>query len=188
MTTTVIQANGASTVERFTANKNAPVDCFYVYPTVSNQLTPTATATAEPENVSIAKYQAARFSTQCRMFAPLYRQTTFVGIVARMLLPSETSYQDVKAAWREYLAKDNRGRGFVLVGHSQGTLMLRRLIREEIDGNRALRKRFVGGVLMGGNHAAIARWRRAEALRLTRERRPDLAALLPPEPEGKRRR
>lgn len=29
-------------------------------------------------------------------------------------------------------------------------------------------------VLNGGNHAAIARWRRAEAERLTRERRPDL--------------
>jgi tRNA (guanine37-N1)-methyltransferase len=30
-------------------------------------------------------------------------------------------------------------------------------------------------VLNGGNHAAIARWRREEAERLTRERRPDLA-------------
>jgi tRNA (guanine37-N1)-methyltransferase len=29
-------------------------------------------------------------------------------------------------------------------------------------------------VLRGGNHAAIAAWRRAEALRRTRERRPDL--------------
>ena len=29
-------------------------------------------------------------------------------------------------------------------------------------------------VLLGGNHAAIAKWRRAEAERLTRERRPDL--------------
>jgi tRNA (guanine37-N1)-methyltransferase len=29
-------------------------------------------------------------------------------------------------------------------------------------------------VLTGGNHAAIARWREAESLRLTRERRPDL--------------
>ncbi len=29
-------------------------------------------------------------------------------------------------------------------------------------------------ILAGGNHAAIARWRRAEAERITRERRPDL--------------
>lgn len=32
----------------------------------------------------------------------------------------------------------------------------------------------VPGVLLGGNHAAVAAWRRAEAERITRERRPDL--------------
>ena len=34
--------------------------------------------------------------------------------------------------------------------------------------------RAVPDVLLGGNHAAIAAWRRAEAERLTRDRRPDL--------------
>lgn len=34
--------------------------------------------------------------------------------------------------------------------------------------------RAIPDVLLGGNHKAIATWRRAEALRLTRERRPDL--------------
>lgn len=34
--------------------------------------------------------------------------------------------------------------------------------------------RSIPDVLTGGNHAAIARWREAESLRLTRERRPDL--------------
>ena len=31
---------------------------------------------------------------------------------------------DVVAAWRHYLDHDNRGRGVVLIGHSQGTGML----------------------------------------------------------------
>jgi tRNA (guanine37-N1)-methyltransferase len=31
-------------------------------------------------------------------------------------------------------------------------------------------------VLLSGDHAAIARWRRKQRLRLTRERRPDLLA------------
>jgi tRNA (guanine37-N1)-methyltransferase len=35
-------------------------------------------------------------------------------------------------------------------------------------------------VLMSGNHAAIARWRRDEALRRTADRRPDLLALIDP--------
>lgn len=34
--------------------------------------------------------------------------------------------------------------------------------------------RGIPDVLVSGNHAAIARWRRAEAVRITRERRPDL--------------
>src|SRR3954466_7481315 len=42
------------------------IDCFYVSPTVSNQPTANATKARDPELVSIAKYQAARFSTQCR--------------------------------------------------------------------------------------------------------------------------
>lgn len=38
-------------------------------------------------------------------------------------------------------------------------------------------------VLMSGNHAKIASWRQSEAERLTRERRPDLAAKIPPVPD-----
>ena len=43
---------------------------------------------------------------------------------------------------------------------------------------RSFRGREVPEVLLSGNHAAIARWRRAEALARTRERRPDLFAQL----------
>jgi tRNA (guanine37-N1)-methyltransferase len=40
--------------------------------------------------------------------------------------------------------------------------------------------RAIPDVLLSGNHAAIARWRREEAERITRERRPDLVASKPP--------
>jgi tRNA (guanine37-N1)-methyltransferase len=38
----------------------------------------------------------------------------------------------------------------------------------------------VPAVLLSGDHAAIARWRRAQSLRRTADRRPDLLAALPP--------
>lgn len=41
---------------------------------------------------------------------------------------------------------------------------------------RSFEGRDIPPVLLGGDHARIAAWRRAEALRLTRERRPDLIA------------
>jgi tRNA (guanine37-N1)-methyltransferase len=43
------------------------------------------------------------------------------------------------------------------------------------------RGRDVPPVLLSGDHAAIARWRRAESLRRTAARRPDLLAALPPD-------
>jgi DUF3089 family protein len=52
------------------------VDCFYVYPTVSDQTTRLANKRVDPEIRSIALYQAARYSQVCRVFAPVYRQAT----------------------------------------------------------------------------------------------------------------
>lgn len=151
--TTYQRADGTAAVRTLArpAPRKRPVDCFYVYPTVSNQVTPTATKAKDPEIRSIAKYQAARFSSLCRVFAPVYRQATLVGIATLPLGSATTAYADVRQAWRQYLRRDNAGRGVVLIGHSQGTLMLRRLIADEIDPDPQARRRLVSAVLLGGN-------------------------------------
>ena len=137
------------------AEDRRPVDCFYVYPTVSNQLSTNASQSRDPELESIAKFQASRFSTNCRIFAPIYRQITLAGIagfgVSGPGSPAETAYSDVLEAWRSYLANDNDGRGVVLIGHSQGSIMLRQLIRTEIENHPDQQKLLVSGVLLGGN-------------------------------------
>jgi hypothetical protein len=129
------------------------IDCFYVYPTVSDQPRPAATRAIDPELRSIALYQAGRYSGDCRVFAPVYRQITLSGLFAGGVTPemAQRAYADVRAAWRAYLRRHNRGRGVVLIGHSQGTFMLRRLIAEEIDRRRAIRRRLVSALLLGGN-------------------------------------
>ena len=78
--TTVIDPSGQSRVETPRNAKRPKIDCFYVYPTVSNQPTPNATATPDPEVRSIAVYQAQRFSTRCRVYVPLYREVTAAGV------------------------------------------------------------------------------------------------------------
>ncbi len=150
--TVALQADG--TAKRVPSRRtHRRVDCFYVYPTVSEQKTPNATLTADPEIGSIATYQASRFASQCRVFAPLYRQVTLTGIFGGQLAGDarEIAYADVRAAWRTYLRRFNHGRGVVLIGHSQGTGMLRRLVAEEIDDRARVRRRLVSALLLGGN-------------------------------------
>lgn len=155
LTTTQYDSSGQvvaiEPVERATDPK---IDCFYVYPTTSDQPTPQANFNIDPELRSIALYQAARYSSECRVFAPVYRQITIRAIgAAGSVTPEmrETAYQDVRRAWLDYLENDNGGRGVVFIGHSQGTGVLRRLLREEVDPNDAVRNKLVSALLLGGN-------------------------------------
>jgi Protein of unknown function (DUF3089) len=136
------------------AQKNPPIDCFYVYPTVSNQKTGNANLHIQPVEDSIALYQASRYSQYCKVYAPMYRQVTLDGIglgkpttTPNVMLP----VQDVTKALKAYLKRYNHGRGFVLIGHSQGSFVLREVISKVIDSNPAIRKLLLSAILMGGN-------------------------------------
>jgi len=129
-------------------------DCFFVYPTVSSVPQPAAPLKVTDEIRAILQYQAARFSQDCRVFAPVYRQVTTLGIstpAPQQKVIAATAYSDVLAAWRDYLAHDNHGRGVVLIGHSQGTGMLIRLLREEVEPDPAQLSKVVSAILPGSN-------------------------------------
>ena len=130
------------------------IDCFYVYPTVSDQKTTLANLHIDPEERSIALYQAARYSQYCRVYAPMYRQVTVTALDAgNQESPQELTVpvDDVEHAFAAYLKHDNHGRGFVLIGHSQGSFVLNQLIAKEIDPKPAVRNRLVSAILLGGN-------------------------------------
>ena len=150
---TIVAADGKLTPEIFHADPDAPIDCFYVYPTVSNEPTGNADMIAGPEEKRAVEQQFARFGARCRLFAPMYRQFTLKALRAAMgpqpiAFDRELGYRDVAAAWREYLARDNHGRGFVLIGHSQGSGVLTQLIKDEIDG-QPIQGKLVSAILMG---------------------------------------
>jgi hypothetical protein len=153
LTTTLLHSDGSSTTERSKNAKQAPVDCFYVYPTVSDQQTTNANLRVDPEIRATALNQAARFSQVCKVWAPIYRQVTLKGIFSGKIpaAANAKAYKSARSAWREYLAKHNHGRGFVLIGHSQGSFVLRKLIADEIDKKPAVRRRMVSALLLGGN-------------------------------------
>src|SRR6185295_12401902 len=128
-------------------------DCFYVYPTVSTDPTPNSDMTAGAEENGVVRAQLARFASQCRVYAPLYRQATLTALRAAatatpMTVDRALGYNDVLDAWNHYLQRDNNGRGVVLIGHSQGSGVLTQLIRNEIDG-KPVQSKIISALLLG---------------------------------------
>ena len=153
LTTTVIQADGAMTRETWAPDPKAPIDCFYVYPTVSTDPTPNSDMATDPAETNVILQQFARFGSKCRTFAPMYRQITIGGLMKRLAggvptFDGAPEYTDVRDAWHSYLKRDNQGRGFVLIGHSQGAFILTNLIRNEIEG-KPIQKQLVGAYILG---------------------------------------
>ncbi len=152
--TTVQRRDGSSKVVNPALAPNPKVDCFYVYPTVSDQPTRNASPTVDPQNEGIARLQANRLARRCAVYAPVYRQVTvptlLTGSTEEQAEALRFAYPDVRDAWLEYWREENRGRRpFVLVGHSQGAGMLVELLREEIDGRRGMRRQMLSAILPG---------------------------------------
>jgi hypothetical protein len=153
---TAVFADGTTEVQPHEPADDPAVDCFYVYPTVSSdQGANSDLRAAEGEEIFAVRNQAARLTGACRVFAPVYRQIPLSGIggggddAPEGVDPGEVAYGDVLDAFRHYVANESDGRGFVLVGHSQGANHLRRLVAEEIDDEPLLRDRLVSARLLG---------------------------------------
>ena len=155
---TVIAPSGKTTLERFRPAKSPKVDCFFVYPTVSRD--PGVQSDFVPDNMETddIQLQFARFGAVCRTFAPIYRQFTLTALRAASTgaaapagprpAPGVGGYADVLDAWTWYLAHENKGRGVVLIGHSQGASLITRLLADTVDG-KPLQKQLVSALVIG---------------------------------------
>ena len=152
---TIINADGSATYESFTPNPDAPFDCFYVYPTVSTDLSGNSDWDVDIQENGVAQIQLARFGGVCKLYAPVYRQITLTALAS-----DRTSFKlsrdvamadaDVKAAWDYYLENYNEGRGVVLLGHSQGSYRLGTLIQQHIEG-KDIQPQIIGAHILGAN-------------------------------------
>ena len=150
---TVVTPDGRTRIERVARAKAPAADCFYVYPTVSLDASPNSDLTPGPEERATVAAQLGPFAGVCRRFAPMYRQVSLAGLHAVMAGKPDTAdrdlpYADVRAAWHDYLAHDNHGRPVVLIGHSQGSQILKQLIAAEID-DTAVAARLLSAILPG---------------------------------------
>ena len=140
LATTALNPNGYGSTGQSSVDKHSSIDCFVVYPTMSrdagmnSDLIP-----GDTEEKAAMVSQFARFSSACRIYAPMYRQMTLGAVAAAgagvdISQPAILAFSDIRSAWKEYLTRYNKGRPYVLLGHSQGSLMLQQLLADEIEG------------------------------------------------------
>ncbi|HLL30006.1 MAG TPA: DUF3089 domain-containing protein, partial [Allosphingosinicella sp.] len=153
LATTALNANGYGSTGQMLPDKDAAVDCFYVYPTISRDSGLNSDLVAGLEENAAATVQFARFGSVCKTYAPIYRQVTLAALPRAfsgedLTASFATAYGDVLSAWRNYLATRSKGRRFVLIGHSQGSIHLLKLLAEEIEG-KPVAKRMLSAILLG---------------------------------------
>ncbi|MEY3052175.1 MAG: hypothetical protein RLY31_1960 [Bacteroidota bacterium] len=137
----------------------ASVDVFFLHPTLYTRKRDrpwNASVSDERLNRAVDEttilYQASAFNGTGRIFAPRYRQAHLRSFYtadkssARQAL--DLAYEDVRAAFQQYLAVHNQGRPILIAAHSQGSLHAYRLLDEFFDG-KPLQRRLVAAYLVG---------------------------------------
>lgn len=142
----IVFADGTTQLEPSPEAIDAPVDCIYVYPTVSSDAGGNSDLVADNE-IRTTIIQAARYRSVCKLYAPLYRQVTVAGLSSSDG-DFALAYGDVLDAFKQFVARGD-GRGFMLVGHSQGTAHLMSLIAQEIENQPWLAERMIAAHLIG---------------------------------------
>ena len=97
-------------------------------------------------------YQASVFNQNARVFAPRYRQAHIASFYAtdnnRGKEAIDLAYEDVKAAFENYLKNFNNDRPIIIASHSQGTVHAARLLKDFFE-NKPLQKKLVCAYLVG---------------------------------------
>jgi hypothetical protein len=130
----------------------APADVFFIHPTtfkgnsVWNAAYDASDAVA-PLNPPVLLEQLSVFNGCCALYAPRYRQASLAGL--KNPASFDLAYDDVRRAFRYFIAHQSQGRPFILAAHSQGTGHALRLLQDEIIGT-PLQQRMVAAYLIGG--------------------------------------
>jgi hypothetical protein len=112
---------------------------FFVHPTSYLDRSNWNAPLDDPESQKIARLyvrgMASPFNQASEIWAPRYRQATFGAFLTdspEAQRAIDAAYEDVKQAFAFFVASVDEDMPIVLVGHSQGSLHLLRLLREEL--------------------------------------------------------
>ena len=137
------------------------VDVFFLHPTIFtgevkneylwNAAVEDAKMNKEVDKTTI-KLQASIFNQAGQIYAPRYRQAHLRSFFDPNTKEGDKAldlaYEDVKSAFKYYLEHENKGRPFILAGHSQGARHLKLLLKEQFDGTD-LYKQLIAAYIVG---------------------------------------
>ena len=139
----------------FEAAEHPEVALFYVAPTTyirrDRWNAPFDDREANDRLRLFASSQASAFNGVGEIWAPRYRQATmgaFLTTEEDAAKAQDFAYRDVERAFGAFITQIGASRPILLVGHSQGSLHLIRLIHEHIAG-QPIAKRIVAAYLVG---------------------------------------
>jgi hypothetical protein len=123
--------------------KNCDVDLFYVLPTIYSDKNNAYmlwhdNKALQKKALMIATQHTDIFSGYSRVFAPYYRQAEFRRAMKEIYLPVEKQtfiqhgIHDVRNAFQYYMKHLNKGRPFILLGFSQGSVALLEIMKTEL--------------------------------------------------------
>lgn len=128
---------------------------FYIHPTSYLERThwnaPLDDATANDRAALFLRGQASAFNDSAEIWAPRYRQATFGAFLTNAAAAQQAldlAYGDIGVAFDAFLKQIGPDRPIVLAGHSQGALLLARLLHDRVAGT-PLAKRIVAAYVVG---------------------------------------
>lgn len=137
------------------------VDVFYVYPTAYQKQSKDDPNYCAVDNVSMIKGANAAFNRQATAFlpvgniyAPYYRQADALYVLGMKPAEQDAAIdlipaKDIKAAFYYYIDHYNKGKPFILAGHSQGSSVLLSLLTDLSNNRPEVYKRMVAAYAIG---------------------------------------
>jgi hypothetical protein len=137
---------------------DSSVDVFFIHPTTYTRNIDADNASIDDDYInaktdySTILYQASVFNGQCRVFAPRYRQASIKMFFSKndtaKAQAFRIAYTDVEASFKYYLEHWNHGRPVIIAGHSQGSLMAEKLLKDYFE-DKPLSERLVAAYITG---------------------------------------
>lgn len=134
------------------------VDLFYIYPTVfrsdNEPYMKWDSAQLRDKTVNISRQQTGPFAAVCNVYAPFVRQAELGRALEDFATEPlrgrsfQRGIEDTVEAFRYYLRHHNKGRPFILAGHSQGATDIFQLMASELQ-SPEVREKLIAAYLPG---------------------------------------